>query len=79
VDNTANPSPLGPCALGMTTLALSFHNAGLTALTGADTIPPHITAVYNGDFNVLRSNLNRCIDGLQGLVEANKRTITWLG
>jgi len=33
VDNTANPSPLGLCAFGMTTLALSFHNAGITALS----------------------------------------------
>ncbi len=32
-DNTANPAPLGLCAFGMTTLLLSLHNAGLTALT----------------------------------------------
>ncbi|HVP93581.1 MAG TPA: acetate uptake transporter [Methanoregulaceae archaeon] len=31
IDNTANPSPLGLCAFGMTTLALSFHNAGITS------------------------------------------------
>jgi|SRR5208337_3415796 len=31
-DNTANPAPLGLCAFGMTTLLLSLHNAGLTAL-----------------------------------------------
>jgi uncharacterized protein len=32
-DNTANPAPLGLCAFGMTTLLLSLHNAGLTALS----------------------------------------------
>ncbi len=31
-DSTANPAPLGLCAFGMTTLLLSLHNAGLTAL-----------------------------------------------
>ena len=33
MDNTANPAPLGLCAFGMTTLLLSLHNAGLTALS----------------------------------------------
>jgi hypothetical protein len=32
-DNTANPAPLGLCAFGMTTILLSLHNAGITALT----------------------------------------------
>ncbi|WP_330217441.1 acetate uptake transporter [Methanosphaerula palustris] len=32
-DNSANPAPLGLCAFGMTTLLLSFHNVGITALT----------------------------------------------
>jgi succinate-acetate transporter protein len=32
VDDTANPAPLGLCAFGMTTIVLSLHNAGLTAL-----------------------------------------------
>jgi uncharacterized protein len=31
-DNTANPAPLGLCAFGMTTILLSLHNAGFTAL-----------------------------------------------
>ena len=31
-DNTANPAPLGLCAFGMTTLALSLHNLGVTSL-----------------------------------------------
>lgn len=34
-------------------------------------IPPKITDQYNGDFNVIKNNLNQCIDGLGGLVEAN--------
>ncbi|HVP93580.1 MAG TPA: methyl-accepting chemotaxis protein [Methanoregulaceae archaeon] len=38
---------------------------------GSGMIPSKITAVYYGDFDILKSNLNRCIDGLQGLVEAN--------
>jgi len=32
-DNTANPAPLGLCAFGMTTILLSLHNAGFTALS----------------------------------------------
>jgi methyl-accepting chemotaxis protein len=35
-------------------------------------IPPKITDTYNGDFNTLKNNLNACIDGLGGLVEANQ-------
>ena len=35
-------------------------------------IPGKITDTYNGDFNTLKNNLNACIDGLGGLVEANK-------
>jgi methyl-accepting chemotaxis protein len=35
-------------------------------------IPAKITDNYNGDFNEIKNNLNQCIDGLQGLVEANK-------
>jgi len=34
-------------------------------------IPPKIIDNYNGDFNEIKTNLNQCIDGLQGLVEAN--------
>jgi uncharacterized protein len=32
MDDTANPAPLGLCAFGMTTILLSIHNAGLTAI-----------------------------------------------
>ena len=59
-------------------------NATLDALTGpmavaADSIdriskgviPEKITEAYRGDFNTLKDNINRCIDGLGGLVEAN--------
>lgn len=31
-DNTANPAPVGLCAFGMTTIMLSVHNMGITAL-----------------------------------------------
>jgi methyl-accepting chemotaxis protein len=35
-------------------------------------IPAKITDNYNGDFNLIKNNLNACIEGLGGLVEANK-------
>ncbi len=35
-------------------------------------IPSKITDNYNGDFNNLKNNLNACLDGLSGLIEANK-------
>ncbi|HEY3491053.1 MAG TPA: MCP four helix bundle domain-containing protein [Candidatus Deferrimicrobiaceae bacterium] len=34
-------------------------------------IPPKITDTYQGDFNEIKNNLNACIDGMGGLVEAN--------
>jgi methyl-accepting chemotaxis protein len=39
---------------------------------GKGDIPPRITDSYSGDFNEIKVNLNLCIDGLQGLVEANQ-------
>ena len=39
---------------------------------GKGEIPAKITDNYNGDFNLIKNNLNACIDGLGGLVEANK-------
>jgi len=35
-------------------------------------VPVKITDTYNGDFNTIKNNLNACIDGLGGLVEANE-------
>ncbi|MDI9569892.1 MAG: methyl-accepting chemotaxis protein [Pseudomonadota bacterium] len=35
-------------------------------------IPSKITDNYNGDFNVIKNNLNNCIDGLGGLVECDQ-------
>ncbi len=35
-------------------------------------VPAKITDTYNGDFNTIKNNLNACIDGLGGLVEANE-------
>jgi methyl-accepting chemotaxis protein len=35
-------------------------------------IPEKITDEYRGDFNEIKNNLNLCIDGLGGLVEANR-------
>ena len=34
-------------------------------------IPAKITDTYNGDFNEIKNNLNQCIEGLGGLVEAS--------
>ncbi len=38
---------------------------------GKGNIPPKITDNYNGDFNLIKNNLNACIDGLGGLQEAS--------
>ena len=38
---------------------------------GKGDIPARITEAYQGDFNEIKNNLNACIDGLGGLVEAN--------
>ena len=46
--------------------------AGYVDRIGKGEIPPKITDTYNGDFNTIKNNLNSCIDGLQGLVEANQ-------
>lgn len=35
-------------------------------------IPPKIVNNYNGAFDQIKNNLNNCIDGLGGLVEANR-------
>jgi methyl-accepting chemotaxis protein len=34
-------------------------------------IPPKITDNYNGDFNIIKNNINKCIDGMTGLAESN--------
>ena len=36
-------------------------------------IPPKITDNYNGDFNVIKNNLNQCIDALNGLTDEMAR------
>ncbi len=38
---------------------------------GKGEIPDKITDDYNGDFNEIKNNLNRCIEGLGALVECN--------
>ncbi|MBF0528898.1 MAG: MCP four helix bundle domain-containing protein, partial [Deltaproteobacteria bacterium] len=38
---------------------------------GRGDIPPKISESMNGDFNIIKNNLNACIDGLDGLTEAN--------
>jgi len=39
---------------------------------GKGIIPAKITDSYSGDFDTLKNSLNNCIDGLQGLVEADE-------
>ena len=39
---------------------------------GKGDIPPHLAEPYQGDFNTLKSSINACIDGLGGLLEANR-------
>jgi methyl-accepting chemotaxis protein len=36
-------------------------------------IPPKITDNYNGDFNIIKNNLNQCIDAINGLLEEMMR------
>jgi methyl-accepting chemotaxis protein len=45
--------------------------ADYVARIGRGEVPSKITDKYNGDFNTIKENINSCIDGLQGLVEAN--------
>ena len=49
-----------------------MFSAGYVDRISKGDIPEKITAIYNGDFNTIKNNLNACIDGLQGLVEANQ-------
>jgi len=37
------------------------------------TIPPKISESYNGDFNTIKSNLNTCIDAVDGLISEMTR------
>jgi methyl-accepting chemotaxis protein len=46
--------------------------SGYVARIGKGDLPPKVVDSYNGDFNALKNNLNACIDGLGGLVEANQ-------
>jgi methyl-accepting chemotaxis protein len=46
-------------------------SASYTERISKGEIPPKITAPYEGDFSDIKNNLNNCIDGLNGLVEAN--------
>ena len=39
---------------------------------GQGIIPEHSTKVMRGDFLTIQQDLNNCVDGLQGLVEANQ-------
>lgn len=46
-------------------------SASYTSQISKGEIPPKITATYEGGLNVIKTNLNNCIDGLNGLAEAN--------
>jgi methyl-accepting chemotaxis protein len=45
--------------------------AGCMDRIGKGEIPPKITETFNGDYSGLIEDVNACIDGLSGLVEAN--------
>ena len=45
--------------------------AGYVARIGHGDIPPRIDDCYLGDFNQIKENINACLDGLEGLIEAN--------
>ena len=45
--------------------------AGYVGQISKGEVPAKITDAYKGDFNALKNNLNACIDGLGGLLEAN--------
>jgi methyl-accepting chemotaxis protein len=47
-------------------------SAGYVDRISRGDIPEKITDNYNGDFNIIKNNLNACIDGLQGLVETKQ-------
>jgi methyl-accepting chemotaxis protein len=50
---------------------LNFAAGYIDKISKGD-IPEKITDSYKGDFNIIVKNLNQCIDGLEGLVEASK-------
>ncbi len=41
-------------------------------LIGKGEIPEKVTDTYQGEFDILKKNLNACVDGLGGLVETNQ-------
>ena len=59
------------CILGAVTVPLNVAANYVDRISKGD-IPGKITEIYYGDFNTIKNNLNACIDGLQGLVEANE-------
>jgi methyl-accepting chemotaxis protein len=46
-------------------------SAGYVDQIAKGQVPSRITDEYKGDFNAIKDNLNQCIEGLGGLVEAN--------
>ncbi|HEY3927799.1 MAG TPA: CHASE3 domain-containing protein [Candidatus Koribacter sp.] len=50
---------------------LNFSAGYVERISHGD-IPEKITQNFEGDFNLIKNNLNACIAGLQGLVEANQ-------
>ena len=39
-------------------------------------MPPKITNTYNGDFNAIKNDLNRCIDAINGLIDQGTALVT---
>ena len=75
-DPSKNPGDFGKIIQGINATLDSVIGPLNTAAKYVDDIskgivPGKITQDYNGDFNIIKNNLNQCIDGLGGLVEAN--------
>ena len=75
VDDTANPAPLGLCAFGMTTLVLSLHNMGLTAL-GSPILA--MTIFYGGLAQVIAGIMEWKKNNTFGLVTFGSFGFFWI-
>jgi uncharacterized protein len=74
-DNTANPAPLGLCAFGMTTLVLSLHNMGITALSSPVLA---MTIFYGGIAQVIAGIMEWKKNNTFGLVTFGSFGFFWI-
>jgi succinate-acetate transporter protein len=74
-DNTANPAPLGLCAFGMTTLVLSIHNMGFSALSSPILA---MTIFYGGIAQVIAGIMEWKKNNTFGLVTFGSFGFFWI-